>query len=285
MGFDRATIHFLLNAKKQGISLDRVLMIGRQTLYVTAPELHALLIVNGVPATQAHAERLVKQNQGYAEPLLKYLGAGQIESIDISTYERASIVHDMNLPLPERYHSQFDLVIDGGSLEHVFHYPVAIQNCMEAVARSGHLLTVTPANNLLGHGFYQISPELLFRVLSPENGYSIARMMIYEQPWTGTWYAVADPEKVRSRVELTNSKPAYLLTCARRIEIVPIFSKTPQQSDYSKIWKESAEREPPPTAPPWSWKQRVPTWMVRLYWKMRPFRPAYYRKMPARFPD
>jgi hypothetical protein len=30
---------------------------------------------------------------------------------------------------------------------------------------------VTPANNQMGHGFYQFSPELFFRVFSQENGY------------------------------------------------------------------------------------------------------------------
>ena len=68
--------------------------------------------------------------------------------------------------------NKYTLVIDGGCLEHIFNFPVAIKNCMEMLQEGGHFIGITPANNLMGHGFYQFSPELYFRIFSKENGFA-----------------------------------------------------------------------------------------------------------------
>ena len=58
-------------------------------------------------------------------------------------------------------------MIDSGSLEHVFNISQALRNCLEMVESGGHFISIGPANNAMGHGFYQFSPELYFRILSP----------------------------------------------------------------------------------------------------------------------
>jgi hypothetical protein len=54
-------------------------------------------------------------------------------------------------------------------------------------------------------------------------------------PYAG-WYEVANPQEIRSRVELFNSFPLQMLVQARRKKIVPLFTRTPQQSDYTPRW-------------------------------------------------
>ena len=61
---------------------------------------------------------------------------------------------------------QFDLVFDGGTLEHVFNFSTALKNCMHMVKPHGRFVSVTLPNNWCGHGFYQFSPELFFRALT-----------------------------------------------------------------------------------------------------------------------
>ena len=77
----------------------------------------------------------------------------------------------MNLPIGDDLKRKFSVVIDGGTLEHVFNFPVAIKNCMQMLDVGGHFFVHTMANNFMGHGFYQFSPELFYRVFSPENGF------------------------------------------------------------------------------------------------------------------
>src|SRR5204863_4169092 len=107
---------------------------------------------------------------------------------------------------------------------------------MEMVSLGGHLLIVTPANNYFGHGFYQFSPELFYRVLSEQNGFEVVRMTCFGSDPESPWYEVKDPRVVRKRVTLFNSVPTSLAICARRTRLTSIFSEPPQQSDYSAEW-------------------------------------------------
>jgi hypothetical protein len=50
-------------------------------------------------------------------------------------------------------------------------------------------------------------------------------------------------------VELFNSFPLQMLVQARRTRIVHIFSKAPQQSDYTPRWDGQPEDKPDPYAP------------------------------------
>jgi hypothetical protein len=172
----------------------------------------------------------------------RLLGASEVESVDASGYENATHVHDLNTPIPEHLKRRYDFVDDGGTIEHVFHFPQAIKNCMEMVKVGGSLQLHVPANNMSGHGFYQFSPDLFYRVLSEENGFVVDRMIAYEAFDGSQWYEVADPKHVNSRIELVSRPvPVLLLVRARRTADVPIFATTPQQSDYVATWGQGNE--------------------------------------------
>ena len=115
-------------------------------------------------------------------------------------------------------------------------FPTALRNCLDMVAVGGHFLGVTPANNLMGHGFYQLSPELYARVFQEENGFCLEKMVIYELG-KSAWYEVIDPAQAGRRVILQNRRPTYLGVWARKIRQAEVFCRVPQQSDYaSSLW-------------------------------------------------
>jgi SAM-dependent methyltransferase len=274
MGFDVQCVKFLLNARHQGVRFTRTAILGRQELFIEPAWLRRILRAFGLDGSEAAARRILAEGDGFAEPLLRLLGAEQICSVDASSYEGASIVHDMNLPIPSRLKAAFSVVIDAGTLEHIFDFPTAIRNCMEMVEERGHLLLVTPANNFLGHGFYQFSPELFFRVLSPENGFSIGKVIACEVDPTALWYQVLDPARAGRRVELTTSRPAYLLVEARKTHQVPVLTVAPQQSDYTALWREAAPSRPRAPAGPRPLHKRLVPGIVRrakgIWKKVRP---------------
>jgi SAM-dependent methyltransferase len=242
MGLDSHALRFMLEARATGLSFDDVLTLGRLGVHAAPEPLQSTLEGAGIAISLAETETLLTSAAGFCEPLLTRLGARTIASIDISAYQHAAIVHDMNRPLPVDLHQRFSLVIDGGTLEHVFHFPHAVAGCMQAVRPGGHFVAVSPANNFMGHGFYQFSPELFFRVLCPENGFVVERMVIYEDQWPSEWYEVRDPAAVGQRVTLVNRYPTFLLVLARKTEHVPLFRTFPQQSDYVDWWS-TAERD------------------------------------------
>jgi SAM-dependent methyltransferase len=241
MGLDNNGIKFLLHARSQGASFERTAMLGRQGLHLSAEQLANALSSAHLPLTAQAALRLFVDHRGFAEGFFKLLGAKEIVSFDATSYEQASHVQDFNLPIDSRWHEYFDVVLDGGCLEHIFNFPVAIQNCMQMVRVGGHFLGITPANNFLGHGFYQFSPELFFRVLSKQNGFS-TEVLLFEDGIESRWLAVRDPAEMKVRGTLINYKPTYLLVLARKTLQVPSFT-IPQQSDYEAQWEEAGASE------------------------------------------
>lgn len=234
MGLDINGARFFIAAHKRGARFERILMIGRHSLNVYPPTMAALLERHGLPADKF---RLAGPDCAYAEPFFEALGATSVESLDNSDFEGARFVHDLNEPVPEGWKGQFDAVYDGGTLEHVFNFPVALRNCMELVKEGGRVFIHTCANNLCGHGFYQFSPELFYRAFSPEQGFEVERMVIHRVGPYGNWHEVSDPNAIRERVELITFTPMHLLVQARRVKRVPVFATTPQQSDYTVMWQ------------------------------------------------
>jgi len=138
---------------------------------------------------------------------------------------------------------------------------------MEMVRVGGHLLLQTPANNYCGHGFYQFSPELYYRVLSPENGFVVERMLACESYSGSRWYEVTDPAQVKARVELIGSgQRVMLLIRARRTHEAAIFATWPQQSDYVEAWSKGQGLEA--TQPTGEYGiRREPGFLYRLAWR------------------
>jgi len=245
-----------MRSRKKGTSFKKAVTIGRQNLFLGTKELENLLRDFGHSASSAPGLKWEQGVRPYAEPLFEFLGAEVLDSLDASDYEDATIVHDLNLPLPANLQHGFDVVCELGSLEHVFNFPTAMGNCLRLVKQGGHFIWVTPANNNFGHGFYQFSPELAYRVLSPVNGFEIEELVAVEYGPRRRWYSVADPVNAHDRVQLINPFPVYMMVRAKRISEVEPFLTPPQQSDYFSTWEASAEKPadappPPATRPRW----------------------------------
>ncbi len=276
MGLNAHHLRFLLRARAAGVSFERPITIGRQQLFMDIPTMRRSFRHLGREITDAEAERLLTEDDGFAEPVLRLLGASSPDAMDASTYEGASVVHDLNAPLPAELRERYSLVVDSGSLEHVFDFPRAVRSCLEMVEVGGHFIAMSPANNSMGHGFYQFSPELFYRALSPENGFRVVEMVAVEMRDDAPWYAVRDPAEVGRRVEWQSSSETYLFVCARRERAVPLFATPPQQSDYAGAWSAAAGEESGPRShhgrhPLWPPPAEVPTVTLRArVWRRVP---------------
>ena len=222
----------LFYAKGLGVSYANSLTLGRLELLATKKELSKLNTAFGTAQTDISTLNFKGK---YAEPLFKMLGANIVDSIDYSAYEGATIIHDMNVAIPSKLVNKYSAIVDGGTLEHIFNFPIAIKSCMEMLEIGGHFISFTPANNTLGHGFYQFSPELFYRIFNSANGFNVKLIAVYTDKG-GEWFEVADPEQVKSRVMLINNKPTYLIVITEKIANKEIFHHYPHQSDYQYIW-------------------------------------------------
>ena len=229
MGLDVDSVRFLLSAQQLGLQGKTICTLGRQSMFLSRRKFKAVLGEYGKDFP--YPDKTVV----YAEDYLVPLGF-TVDALDASNYEGADIVHDLNQPIPHHLRNRYDLVWDGGTLEHVFNFPVAMQNVMQMTKVGGHVFLETPANNLCGHGFYQFSPELFFRVFTPANGFELLRLYILCE---GRAYHVVDPIDVHGRVLLLNSKATTLRVHARKIADIPL--SIVQQSDYVDNWQQKHE--------------------------------------------
>jgi len=290
MGLDVAVIQLLCCAKSIGVDFSDTLMIGRQTINDDTSAFAAALSAIGISKDDISG---IRQGE-YGEPLFGLLGARQIYSLDASDYEQATYICDLNQPCPEHLLQKFSTVLDGGVLEHVFNLPQALKNCMEMVRVGGHFIQVTVANNYMGHGFWQLSPEAVYRVFSRENGFSIKVVFLREGVTGGAWYQVTDPAICGGRVELVNYRPTYICTIAQRLSDEKVFAVWPQQSDYVEMWEQRSTQIGQPKPVSQSIRQMIPRPIKKVVRagikraqslarrKSLPFDRPYYRYISAR---
>lgn len=233
MGIDPHALNFLRYAHQFG-PFGRTVTIGRQNIHFKARQFRQFTGTY-VPAIEAH----------YCEPLLTdYFGASAVDSIDNSDFEQATLIHDMNLPLPEAWVEQkFDTIIDCGTLEHIFNVPQAFSN-LSALANPGaQILHVLPSNNFCGHGFYQFNPELFFSLYCDVNGYRDTSVFLADATRLQTWFRVCPPPP-GERVNVHTDTPVYVL--ARTVLKDTTFGQyRVQQSDYVHRWALPKDRSEP----------------------------------------
>lgn len=239
-------------ARRRGISFRETATLGRQNLYLHRSEIRQFQRDYLAAYGGSQVPLSSYEFGGWADEFFKsVLGVESLVTIDNSDYEGAGVIHDLNLPLPLNLANRFDVVLDGGTLEHVFNFPVAISNAMRMLRVGGTLFMSTPANNLCGHGFYQFSPELMFRIFAPENGFELREVTLSPTTYFDIelapirkTFVVTDPAILRQRVTLMEKRLVLMLVEAvKRADVTP-FIKPPQQSDYLPLWDTGRSSSP-----------------------------------------
>lgn len=231
MGIDIYAARFLQSEVRRGLRLGHLLTLGHQSLFMDNSQYRAIVKTLGFSY----------RDTTYADDLFRAWGAITLDIMDASNFEGANVLHNLNEPIGRELVEKYDCVFDGGTLEHVFNFPVALKNCLEMVKVGGQFITITPANAECGHSFYQFSPELFYNALSALNGFSVERLLFVHRK---QWYSVKNPAEVKERVELRTSEPTQFFVSAKRVQRKTIFAQWPQQSDYSLAWNNVKSTSP-----------------------------------------
>ncbi|WP_316015315.1 hypothetical protein [Roseobacter sp. HKCCA0434] len=176
MGIDYQVAQALIAARPRIAGRARGLMLGRQRLGVKQggpQDRHLRRTLRAVGCD--HGMEVLRQPDGYSERFFEGLGCGSMQVMDYSDFEGAQITHDLNHPVPQALHGRFDFIFDGGTIEHVFNVPQALDNVFHMLAEGGLFISVNGLTGWAGHGFYQFGPELVWRYWQDARGCTVHR--------------------------------------------------------------------------------------------------------------
>lgn len=186
MGISKSAFKlFLIEMKKGHLNGKKILQLGRQHTFITlksANNIAKKLSFQLSEPTNIHLsfnEDLKTCNYLDDITLFSLLGFTDIHSLDVSSYEQSTIIHDLNQPIPVELHQQYDVIYDGGTLEHVFHIPEVFKNIHSLLKSDGVIIHASPSHNHVDHGFYMFSP-IFFHEYYSANHYNILTSYFFE---------------------------------------------------------------------------------------------------------
>lgn len=99
-------------------------------------------------------------NNVHQDTLFDVLGFSpeHVESMDVMGEEHPTYVHDLNCPVPEEIKGRYDLIVDGGTCEHVFSTKDVVVNLI-AMTKIGGLIIHHAPSDFINHGFINFNGE------------------------------------------------------------------------------------------------------------------------------
>ncbi|MDJ0652101.1 MAG: class I SAM-dependent methyltransferase [Simkaniaceae bacterium] len=247
MGIAKGTFKFLLELKTTTDKVHgKILQLGRQCTYVTPEQMKTFTthLNTSSQKLNIHLSFDPKLKEiGYVDDVTLFKGVGfdTVSSLDYSNYEGCSISHDLNEPIPEKYHGKYDAIFDGGTLEHIFHFPNCLANIHKMLKPGGIVIHASPSHNHVDHGFYMFSPTVFYDYYQANN-YKILKSNIFEysrmherDQWTIYKYESGAIDYLSSGG--WGKKMLGIWFVAEKLS-ESTCGIIPQQSRYTRIWKQ-----------------------------------------------
>jgi SAM-dependent methyltransferase len=171
-----------------------VLLIGRQTVMLTVDGAKALLAREGVEVRRNFLNEVDTSTIGSDvapyitdRSFFSMFSDARVIALDVSDYEDAEIVHDLNLPLSHEYENIADFIFNGSCLDNLFDPATAMKSISKMLRPGGrvvHLEHGTPINGAI----LCYSPEWFFDFYAINN-YADCKVFVctFIKTITGPW--------------------------------------------------------------------------------------------------
>jgi hypothetical protein len=156
--------------------------ISPAMLYVAAAELAADESREAIVKKLQALEAIIPQDDPYL--LFKYaklvyeilFDTTAVDSIDLHGTPAAMRL-DLNLIIPGSMRRKYEVVINHGTAEHVFHIGRVFETMHECCEMGGLMIHDAPCTGWFDHGFYGLNPTLFYD-LAAANHYAIRRLAL-----------------------------------------------------------------------------------------------------------
>jgi hypothetical protein len=198
----------------------KVLSLGYQDILATNEEVKSLFGIEVEKTTDYGRRHNVSHPLPETEEFFQKIGCEHV-CVDIVKARGTEIICDLNLPpqIEALSPKQYDLVLDGGTLEHCFNVGQAFMTVADTVKLGGVIFHGNPIS-MINHGFYNFSPTL-YHDFYTQNGWEVELMMVSSK--NGDTASIPPTDRCRVGQELS------ILVAARRISDA---LKFPTQTKY-----------------------------------------------------
>lgn len=159
-----------------------VLMVGRQTVSLTPPQAMALVESEGIPLrpnVPIEIDRWTVGSQGRQyitdRCFFSLFADADTAAIDVSDYEQAEYVHDLNGTLPADLFGRFDFLFNGSCLDNLFDAASALKNMSRLLSGRGRILHIEH-HSPIQTAYVMYSPAYFFDYYAI-NGFEDVRVM------------------------------------------------------------------------------------------------------------
>ena len=168
MGMQRQMVRLLLQEHQYKPITGNVLLIGRQTVPLTIEQTKDLIRMEGVPCRDEAQPRIDATTRSGKEhgfiadvSVFDLFTTATVRALDISDYEGAEIVQDLNRPLPSDLEGQFDFIYNGSCLDNIFDPVTSLRSMTQLLRPGGRIVHIEHGTHL--HGPYlKYSPDWFF---------------------------------------------------------------------------------------------------------------------------
>lgn len=253
----------------------RALVIGKQEVNGSERQVKRWIEESGCRAAAVRVRlspvaQLERTFQVDDASLFELMGFGDVESLDVSPYEGARLLADLNRPLPATlagHRGRYQLLVDAGSTEHVFNVPQVLRNYHELLAPGGVVIHILPASNYVDHGFYMFSPTF-FHDYYTANRWTLRAEYFVRQgsPWSRSRVWVYRPGAFeRGGGPIFPGRAQFFVFVAAQKDAASTCDADVQQGYYARAWAPTPP-EPAPGSRRWRRvvKTMCPPVMLRL---------------------
>jgi hypothetical protein len=186
------------------------------------------------------------------DSLKEILQSKGVKEITIVDYfdDRADRKFDLNYPVPGAEHEKYNVVMDIGTLEHVFDTRQCLESCLRMVKVGGLYVLVTPIYGYFKHGLHTFNANALRDALTLNNF-----EILYEKYSTNKGHEIDD---MALRTDI------LMWIAARKTKSLGTFA-IPQQNQWTEVYHPSAPAAPAHPARRWLKNRAVN--MLRPFWR------------------
>jgi hypothetical protein len=169
MSIIRAAVKLIVKEHATRKFSGRVLSLGVPEAHATASELRSWFEKEGALCDQTAlgAAEMTSNPTGAklgfvsGRAFLRFFGFNTIDCLDVPGCEHPpEILHDLNNPISTDNYQTYDVIMDPGTLEHVFDQKTCLENIANCLKIGGNVCHLVPIYSYNG-GYYSINPNVL----------------------------------------------------------------------------------------------------------------------------